>query len=225
MQIKELSLHGRAVEEVAVDALTKLERGALGLNGLSLSESFEGGDQFIKNVVGVISLHEVGKLFVNLNGGEGGLRVLKALGREQWRHIRVLKIDVDRGILVTCTMMVLEHGPIELDYFHLSGSSETASMVQAEHLKSFVASTSIKHLVLYVTMTPSDMASMVRTADVSRLEEIQLRASGYSSSLVDRVLSCLKKARNLRRVDFSSYTPTPEQEKRMQKRGVSLFGV
>ncbi|KAG0200835.1 hypothetical protein BGX31_003980, partial [Mortierella sp. GBA43] len=71
-------------------------------------------------------------------------------------------------------------------------SSECAAL-----FKSFVASTSLKGLYLFVLMTPSDMESVLNSMDVSRLEEILLRAKGYSSPQVDCVLDCLTNAHNL----------------------------
>ncbi|KAI8348933.1 hypothetical protein B0O80DRAFT_501642 [Mortierella sp. GBAus27b] len=69
--------------------------------------------------------------------------------------------------------------------------------------KSFVASTSIRELQLYVEMTPSETESVLNSMDMSRLEEIRLRAEGYSSSEVDRVLDCLTNAHNLRKCHSS----------------------
>ncbi|KAI8358834.1 hypothetical protein B0O80DRAFT_442232, partial [Mortierella sp. GBAus27b] len=60
IQKDEIVLHGGASEGATVDAITKLEKGAIGLKGLILTGSFEGGgDQFIQNVASIISQHEL----------------------------------------------------------------------------------------------------------------------------------------------------------------------
>ncbi|KAI8358941.1 hypothetical protein B0O80DRAFT_495588 [Mortierella sp. GBAus27b] len=226
IRIEDLALDGREVEGVAVDALTKLRRGALGLRRLFLSESFEGGDQFIKNVAGVISQHELGLLAVDLMKGEGGVRVLETLERDQWKHIRDLWISVGKDSIGTRVMKALAegrdkgHGPVELDYFHLS--SPAVLPAQIELLRLFVALTGIKRLELYVDMTSSEMVSVLNSMAMYRLEEIELRPIGYSSKEVDGVLDCLTNAHNLREVRLKDFTPTPEQKKRMKDKGVSI---
>ncbi|KAI8349320.1 hypothetical protein B0O80DRAFT_460393 [Mortierella sp. GBAus27b] len=71
-------------------------------------------------------------------------------------------------------------------------------------------------------MTHSDMESVLNSMDMSRLERLWLRAKGYSSSEVDRILDCLTNAHNLQRATLSFYTPTKEQILRMQQRRVTL---
>jgi hypothetical protein len=63
---------------------------------------------------------------------------------------------------------------------------------------------------------------VLNSMDVSRLEYVGLWTSGYSSKEVDGVLDCLVNAHKLRGVVLDDYTPTQEQEKRMQQRGVTL---
>jgi hypothetical protein len=231
----QLILNGRAKEaEAAVDILFKLEGSATGLKKLSLKGSFEErGDEFFKKVASVISRHEVDKLEVDRTEsgeeGEGGERLLSALEGDQWKHIRGLMIAVDGERVGTHAMRALverRDGPVELDDFifvSFPPSSETVSSECAALFKSFVASTSIKTLYLWFQMTPSDTESVLNSMDVSRLQEIYLTVDGYSSEQVDGVLDCLTNAHNLQEVKLYSFTPTQEQMKRMQERGVELL--
>ncbi|KAI8348945.1 hypothetical protein B0O80DRAFT_172705 [Mortierella sp. GBAus27b] len=232
IQMDTLSLDGKAEEEAAVDILVKLERGATDLKRLFLRGSFEErGDQFFKNVASVISRHKVNKLEIDVCGtkGEGGVRVLPVLEGDQWKHIRSLVIYLRQESEGTSEMKAVvegrdkEKGKVELDYFHLGCIyAGTVSRECAALCKSFVASTSIKKLDLYVTMTSSDTESVLNSVDMTRLEEISLSADRHSSSQVDRVLDCLTNAHNLREVKLYSYIPTQEQKKRMEQRGVKL---
>ncbi|KAI8353538.1 hypothetical protein B0O80DRAFT_529667 [Mortierella sp. GBAus27b] len=183
------------------------------------------GDRAIKNLSTVVSWSELRSLVINLRGEEGRAQILESI---QWKHIRSLSIHMNKERLMTRMRALIEgrdkvHGPVELDDFLLDCLSiETESSECAALFKSFVASTSLKGLYLFVLMTPSDMESVLNSMDVSRLEEILLRAKGYSSPQVDCVLDCLTNAHNLQNVILDWYTPTQEQKKRMQERGVTL---
>ncbi|KAI8358899.1 hypothetical protein B0O80DRAFT_519751 [Mortierella sp. GBAus27b] len=236
IQMARLDLNGSAWEELAVDALAKLERGLIGLRYLHLSGSFRRRkDQLVKNIARVIARHEVGMLELGLHGfirEESAMRVLSALEGDQWKRIRHLRITLGnydhtaRRAMKTLVEGDKVHGPFELDYFSFySTSPYTVSSECAALFKSFVASTPIKKLELCVKMTPSDMESVINSMDVTRLEEIILWPQRYSSSEVDRVLDCLPNAHNLQKVKVKlySYLPTQEQIQRMQERGVQLF--
>jgi hypothetical protein len=186
------------------------------------------GDTCIKNLAATVSLSELRSLVIELEGKEGEERA-QILESIQWKHIRSLYIRMDKASTGTRAMKALvegrdkEQGQVELDYFRFfSYSNDTVSSEFLALCKSFVASTSIKTLELSVTMTSSDMESVLNSMDVSRLEVIELWAKGYSSDQVDRVLDCLENARKLTSVKLSSYTPTEEQIQRMQERGVTL---
>ncbi|KAI8348950.1 hypothetical protein B0O80DRAFT_461539 [Mortierella sp. GBAus27b] len=231
IQMDQLRLNGKAEEEAAVDILVKLERGAAGLKKLSLSGSFEErGDQFLKKVASVISRHEVRKLEVNLNETKGGgMRVLSAFEGDQWKYINHLEIAVsEESVGAGAMKAVVEgrdkvHGPLELDYFYfMFPSTPKLSGELLTLVRSFVASTSMKSLDLYVRMTPTDMGSVLSSMEASRLEEMKLLPDQYSTSQVDSLLDCLTNAHSLRRLYLDSYIPTQGQKKRMQARGVDL---
>ncbi|KAI8358990.1 hypothetical protein B0O80DRAFT_485021 [Mortierella sp. GBAus27b] len=201
VDIKELVLEGWTDEEAVVDA-------------------------FAKSVARIVSRSELRKIEIDLRPEERRAQVLESI---QWKHISQLEIRVDNESAGSRAMRALVegrnkwNGPVELDEFDLGSSSyPTVSAEQAEDLRSFVASTSIKKLKLWLHMTLSDMESVLRAADVSRLEVIEPKANGYTDDEVDGVYDCLADAHCLRRVFLYSYYPTQEQKERMRKRGVKL---
>ncbi|KAI8358920.1 hypothetical protein B0O80DRAFT_495570 [Mortierella sp. GBAus27b] len=223
-----IELHGYEHEEGVLEAFTKQERDRRYLKTINLCPSRGLGSQFIKKVATVVSRSELRSLCIDLRGEEERVQILESI---QWKHIRRLTIQMDKESTGTRAMEALvegrdkEKGQVELDYFRFyCRYSETVSSECAALCKSFVASTSIKDLVLVVQMTPSDTESVLNSMDVTRLERIGLRVIGYSTSEVDRVLDCLTNAHNLKAVQHCCfYTPTQEQIQRMQKRGVTLF--
>ncbi|KAI8358916.1 hypothetical protein B0O80DRAFT_526665 [Mortierella sp. GBAus27b] len=227
-----IELHGSEYEEGVLEAFTKQERDRRDLKTINLLHVYASrglGSQLIKNVATVVSKSELHSLSIDLRKEEERMQILESI---QWKHLRSLKIHMDRESTGTRGMKLVvegrdkEQGQVELDYFEFySYPFVTVSSEWAALFKSFVASTSIKELVLFVTMTPSDMESVLNSMDVTRLEGIGLTPKGYSSSEVDRFLDCLTNAHNLREVKLSWHTPTPEQIQRMQQRGVSLRQV
>ncbi|KAG0221998.1 hypothetical protein B0O80DRAFT_259473 [Mortierella sp. GBAus27b] len=216
VEIDELDLRVGRVEKFGV------KRNSEGLMELAMAGD---GKQFIQDAAWIVSRFKLGKLVIHMEDGKHE-EILESI---QWGHIRHLDIKMDNDSAGIRTMKTLVEGrykwkgPLELEFFQfLALSSKTASGEQAEYLRSFVESTSIKTLSLFVQMTPSDLESMVKTADVSRLEEIELRASGYSEDQVDAVLDCLANAEKLQKVKLWSYGSTQGQIQRMQERGVSL---
>ncbi|KAI8353541.1 hypothetical protein B0O80DRAFT_529671 [Mortierella sp. GBAus27b] len=196
------------------------------LKELKVTDYGQLGEAYIKYLSTVVSWSELRGLKINLSEEEERAQILESI---QWKHIRSLRIWMNRASVGTGAMKALvegrdkEKGKVELDFFRFdSDSSETVSSECASLCKSFVASTSIKKLELWVPMTPSDTESVLNSMDMSRLEEITLWAHGYSSSEVDGVLDCLTNAHNLRGVSLYKYIATQEQTQRMQKRGVTL---
>ncbi|KAG0218771.1 hypothetical protein BGX31_011497 [Mortierella sp. GBA43] len=223
--VDELKLFGDAHEEAVVDAFARLESTSLKTLELQ-SVSREVGSQCFKNLATVVSRSELRVLGIHLEREWGRALILESI---QWKHLRRLDVTVNTESVGRSAMKALVEGrdkwdgPAELDHFmYLWESSSTVSVEQRALWKSIVASTSIKDLWLHVRMAPSDMELVLKTADVSRLENIALRADGFSSSQVDRVLDCLTDARNLRWVGLHSYRPTLDQKARMQARGVDL---
>ncbi|KAG0237896.1 hypothetical protein BGX31_003393 [Mortierella sp. GBA43] len=198
------------------------------LKELDVSDYNNLGEAHIKYLSTVVSWSELRSLAINMRGEERE-ELAQILESIQWKHIRILSIWMDKESVGTRAMKALvegrnkEKGQVELDDFmFLSYSDETVSTEQTLLLRSFMASTPIKRLVLDVRMTPSDMESMFSSMDMSLLRMIHLNAKGYSTSEVDDVLDCLVNAHNLQEVAFYSYTPTPEQTLRMQEKGVEF---
>ncbi|KAI8359033.1 hypothetical protein B0O80DRAFT_260258 [Mortierella sp. GBAus27b] len=227
VHVESLDLWGRTREETVLEVLAQLERNSTGLKRLGLQNvSRELGSPFIKKVAKVVSRSELRSLYMDLRREEERALILESI---QWKHMRHLDIRMEKESMVTRVMDALvegrnkEKGQVELDYFKLfSSSTETVSTECTALLRSFVA-TPIKKLQLRVHMTHSDLESVLNSMDVSRLEEIFLRAKGYSSSQVDNVLNYLTNAHHsLREVHLQWYVPTQQQKKRMQERGVKL---
>ncbi|KAG0221996.1 hypothetical protein BGX31_009414 [Mortierella sp. GBA43] len=210
------------VLRVSGDDRADIRRNTKGLMELSVDGK---GDQFIQDAAWILSWSKLGKLVIHMEDGKHE-EILESI---QWEHIRHLDIKMGDGSAGTRTMKALVEGrhkwkgPVELEFFQfLTLSSETVSSEMKGLLWSFVKSTSIKTLSLFVQMAPSALVSVVKTADVSRLEEIELRVSGYSKSQVDAVLDSLANADKLQKVKLWSCSPTQEQVQRMQDRGVTL---
>ncbi|KAI8349322.1 hypothetical protein B0O80DRAFT_501415 [Mortierella sp. GBAus27b] len=194
---------------------------------LNVLDSDQLGEAYIKYIATVVSRSELRKFVIDLRIEEERAQILESI---QWKHIRTLEIWMEKESVPTSAMKALmegrdkERGQVELDFFRFySFSSVTVSGECIALFKSFVASTSIKELLLNVPMTPFDMESVFQTMDMSRSEVLWLNPKGYSCSEVDRILDCLVNAHNLRKVGLSSwYTHTVEQIQRMQQRGVAL---
>ncbi|KAI8358978.1 hypothetical protein B0O80DRAFT_442847 [Mortierella sp. GBAus27b] len=227
VRIDKLVLEGSTDDEAVVDAFAKVEGDSTGLREFTMLGVAEGqGDQVIQNIASIVSRSELIKLEVHLNGEERRAEILEPI---QWQCIRRLKIIVDNESVGTRAMMASVKGrnglkePVELEFFGLGcDSPETMSTGQVELLRSFVASTSIKELQLVVRMALSDMESVVKSVDVSRLEVIYLWANGFTSSQVDHVLDCLRSATKLQKVYLFYYSPTEEQKEKMKTKGVIL---
>ncbi|KAI8358959.1 hypothetical protein B0O80DRAFT_442746 [Mortierella sp. GBAus27b] len=190
-----LVLEGSTDEEAIVDALAKIEGNRTGLETLYVQEeSMEQGVRFIQNVAKVISKSELSVLDVHLTSEEGRAQILDSI---QWEHIRRLTISTDeKSVGIRAMKALVEgrnkcNGPVVLDYFKFSCyCSETALDELPVLLRSFLASTSIETLWLLVQMTPPDLGSVLKTADLSRLDYINLKVDDYSSDEVDGIFEC-----------------------------------
>ncbi|KAI8349610.1 hypothetical protein B0O80DRAFT_429020 [Mortierella sp. GBAus27b] len=225
-KIDEIVLEGSADEEGMVDAIANVEGQSIGLKNLKVGGKMQGG-QYVQNVARIVSRSELPRLWIDLRGEEERVQILESI---QWKHIRSLSIRVDRESVETRAMKALvegrdkEKGQVELDYFEFwSHSFETVSSEFPALCKSFVASTSIENLYLWVHVTPSDMESVLKSMDMSRLRWITLWPEGYSSNQVDCILDCLNNAHNLQKVWLYLYDRTQEQIQRMKVRGVEFF--
>jgi hypothetical protein len=187
------------------------------------------GEAYIKYIAVVVSRSDLSSLWIDVRREEERAQILESI---QWKHIRHLRIYMDKESAATRAMKALvegrdkEKGQAELDAFWFStDKSDSLVTVSGEWttlFKSFVASTPIRHFVLDVHLTPSDMVSVFNAMDMSRLDFVWLRPAGYSSSEVDRLLGCLRRAHKLKSLSLSSYTATQKQKKTMKERGVSF---
>ncbi|KAI8358969.1 hypothetical protein B0O80DRAFT_495612 [Mortierella sp. GBAus27b] len=224
-----LVLAGEWYEEAIVDAFARPERIGARLRELYIkSDSMERGDQFIRDVATVVSRFDLDKLVIELRGVKRRMQILESM---PWKRIRHLKIDMNLETVGTCAMKALVDGKnmvdgsVGLEFFGINSScANTALAEQAALLKSFVATVSLKTFELNVPMTLTDIRTLLKTADVSRLEELRVWTKGYLSEQVGGVLDCLANAHNLRRVVLISNVPTQDEIRNMRAKGITLRG-
>ncbi|KAI8358911.1 hypothetical protein B0O80DRAFT_258556 [Mortierella sp. GBAus27b] len=221
--IRTLALRGGSCEKAVVDAFAGLQRSRTGLTYLVLGSIYQDlGSQFIKNLARIVSRSELDSLDVNLGNEEGRAQILESI---QWEHVRDLDIAVDREIVGVRAIQILvdstekmSSGRVKVESFRFYCSSEEIISAElSELVRSFVASTRLKTLKLGVTMTPSAVVSVLQSTDVSQLEEVVIRAEGFTSDQVDSVLDCLENADKSRGVYLLSYHPTQKQKERMKR--------
>jgi hypothetical protein len=95
-------------------------------------------------------------------------------------------------------------------------------IAQDQLLRSFVAPTSLKQLVLRVLMTPDQMFSLLKTANLSRLESLSLLCEGFKSTDVDSILARLQHVTNLWYISLGNYDISGEQKEWAKAKGVTL---
>ncbi|KAG0221089.1 hypothetical protein BGX31_010197 [Mortierella sp. GBA43] len=237
LDVKELLRgHGERIEIVEPDrhevvgsitnVFSKSRWNGASLTKLDVMDSRQLGDRCIKNLGAVIAWSELDKLEIDLKNEEGRMQILQWI---PWKHVRHLGIEVKKESVGTLALKVLVagrrrvSGRVELEYFKLHSQHGGVILAEQEELlRSLVASTSVKTLWLHIVMTYSQMVSVLKAADVSRLEKVRLWASTRSPAEVDGVLDCLEKANMLQKVVLDWYSPTQEQRERMKVRGVTI---
>ncbi|KAG0218557.1 hypothetical protein B0O80DRAFT_258724 [Mortierella sp. GBAus27b] len=197
-----------------------------GLMELSVLDTDLIGEATIKKLAAIVAWSEVSKLEVHLRFKERRERIL---GSIPWKHMCHLHISMDDERVGTRALKVLVEGihnmsgQLELEWFMFrSHSFETITDKQAELLRKFLASISVRTLTLSVDMFPATMVSVLKAADLSRVERLVLCSRGYSYGQLDSVLDCLGNAQRLQRVKFYPFLPNQEQKDRMKARGVTL---
>jgi len=89
-------------------------------------------------------------------------------------------------------------------------------------LQTFVASTSIKELLLQVDMTLEQILSLLKSTDFSRLERLKLYTEGFDSAKVDAILGGLLHATSLKKLILHGAIISNEQKSKMKVKGVAL---
>ncbi|KAF9979574.1 hypothetical protein BGZ65_006356, partial [Modicella reniformis] len=141
------------------------------------------GDNCIKSLISIASRSELRKLTLNNLSDAECARVVESI---QWKHLRELVVSLNDNQRSTIKALVDGIGRIservELERFSLESRSSTMSTTEEELLRSFVSSTSLKYLRLGVPMTLNQILSVIKSADVSRLQDITLKEKDFDST-------------------------------------------
>jgi hypothetical protein len=207
-------------------------------NGSRLKELILGkadrdlGEHCIRDLANIVTRSQLHKLSIDLEREDERVYILESV---QWKHIRELTIRMDEGshgmspLKAVVNGMEMVSGRIEMDHFelhyeasHFLGPPNPLSTAQEQLLISLVASISLKHLQLDMTMTLCQVISLLKSANLSRLEHIILFCSSFTSSDVDIVLGKLQHATNLSGITLDECNVTNEQIERMKAKGIAL---
>ena len=194
---------------------------------LSLDEHDRIDDSFVNNLSSIVARCELNRIDISMREDPGRVRILESI---QWKHLRVLNIWLIPGTFETSVMRALVDGvtkmseKVELDWFRFMGETwdTPSTLPEGDLLQSFVASTSIEVLALFVDMTLEQILSLLRLTDFSRLETLVLWAGGFDSVKVDAILDGLQHATSLRDLHLVNANITKEQYGRMNAKGITL---
>jgi len=214
------------LDDLAVDTIAKATTNGSKFTGLALRRADKLSGAFINDLSSIVSRSELSTITFYTKEDSGRVRILESI---QWKHLRHLIIQLKRGTFETSVMRTLVDGvtkmseKVELDEFRFGGETwGTVSLLEGDLLQTFVASTSIGWLVLNVDMTLEQILSLLRSADVSQMYSLILRAAGFDSAKVDAILDGLQRAKKLRYLHLVYAKITDEQKSRMRARGVDL---
>jgi hypothetical protein len=206
----------------AIEDGSKLKELTLQKIGRNLSE------QCIRDLASIVTRSELRKLEINLENDEERVRILESI---QWTHIRELEIRMEQRGFETRVMKALVDGAkevsgkIELEEFSFhSVKDNDVSLTIPEDglLQAFFSLTSLKKLLLGVDMTFEQTLSLLRSVDISRMQNLNLWTQGFDSAEVDAVLECLQYATGLRSIGLWPADITYEQKERMKTKGIQL---
>jgi hypothetical protein len=223
--VHELDFNG--LDDLAVDAIAKATTNGSTFTKLRLGRDDQLGDSFINNLCSIVSKSELHTIGIRMREDPGRVRILESI---QWKHLRYLRIILKPGTFETSVMRALVDGvtkmseKVELVGFGFGGetSDTPLTLPEGDLLQTFVASTSIENLVLFVDMTLEQMLSLLKLTDVSRMHYLQLYTGGFDSAKVDAILDGLQRAKKLRELRLHGANVTYEQQSRMRARGVDL---
>jgi hypothetical protein len=214
------------LDESTVDTIAKATTNGLAFKELELFRSGQLGEPFINNLSSIVSRSELDKITFYPQEDPKRVRILESI---QWKHLRSLHIWLNPGTFETRVMRALVgvtkmSEKVELDMFQFWSQTWDAplTLTEGDLLRTFVASTSIKELLLFVDMTLEQILSLCRSTDVSRLERLQLWTEGFDSVKVDAILGGLQHATSLKKLILHGANITDEQERQMKAKGVFL---
>jgi hypothetical protein len=222
-----LVLNGDKLDELVVFVLAKATE--CELRGFGLRRADRLGDQFIHNIARVVAQSKLHSIVLHTNGDEGRVRILESI---QWKHVQDAVIYVEPGTFETRVMKALVDGvknvsgKVRMERFELWSERDDPIIVTVrqgdDFLQDFLASTSLRVLALGVDMTLEQVLSVVRSTDVSRLENMFLWTRGLDSVKVDTLLDSLQHAAKLEDLTLRGAHITVEQKERMKTKGITL---
>ncbi|KAF9930447.1 hypothetical protein BGZ65_005358 [Modicella reniformis] len=178
------------------------------------------GDNYVKSLASIVSRSELRRLSLDSLSDAECARIVESI---QWEHLRSLEIDLDdisqRSMVEALVNGV---GRMSLEHFTFGSQNSSTSTTEEELLRSFVSSTSLKHLNLLVTMTFDQILSVIKSADVSRLQRIELSTKDFDSTQVQAILDVIQHATELQNIVLHEVTPTEEQKEQMKAKGIEL---
>jgi len=171
----------------------------------------------------------LGDILIYTREDSGRVRILESI---QWKHLRYLFITLNPGTFETIVMRALVDGvtkmseKVELEQFQFGAETWDTPLTLPEGniLQAFVASTSIKQLLLHVDMTLEQILSLLKLTDFSRMYSLELWAGGFDSVQVDAILNAVQHSTVLRHLWLRCANITREQIERMKAQRVDLLG-
>lgn len=185
------------------------------------------GEQCIDDLASIAARSELYNLDIHLDSEEERVYILESV---QWKYIRKLMVGVDDESVGMSPLKAIVDGIEELSgsvilehfVFSYEHPGDSLPIAQQQLLQSLLASTSLKHLKLNVTLTLEQMLSLIESANVSRLQQLILLGEGFESSDVDAILDKLQHAADLRNLCLTGSNIKDEQIERMETRGITL---
>jgi hypothetical protein len=225
--MKRLKLKGEWYDELVVHAMIKTTKNDSALESLEVRQPHQLSDPFINLISSMVAQSELSQIEIYTRGDEGRLRILESI---QWKHLRWLYVELNPGTFEMRVMRALVDGVAKMSgkvglerFDFLSETSTPLTLSEGNLLQTFVASTAIESLGLKVEMTLEQILSLLRSADVSRLDYLRLWTKGFDSDQVDAILERLQHATKLKTLILSHAYITDEQKKRMRERRTSLY--
>ncbi|KAF9987431.1 hypothetical protein BGZ65_003641 [Modicella reniformis] len=226
--IEAINLRGVELDNSVMDAFAEGIQNGSRLRELPM-ESVDRtlGAKCIKNLAKIVAQSEVRELIIDLKDEEERVVVMETI---PWRHIRELNIELKQSTQERGAMKALVHSMervserVELEYFRLycSTTSGGMSLAEEELLRTFVSSTSLKHLILDTTMTLKQILSVIKSIDVTRLQHVTLRTGDFHSTRVQSILDSLRHATELVTICLIDAIITEEQVEQMKAKGILL---
>ncbi|KAF9347416.1 hypothetical protein BGX34_003163 [Mortierella sp. NVP85] len=228
-QYSNRELDVKNLDEPIADTIAKAMHNSLIFTKLYLGQESQLGDSLVNNISSIVSKSKLSFIKIYTKYDEGRVRILDSI---QWKHLRTLWIYLESGTFETSIMRALVNGVkkmserVEIEWFRFY--TETDGLLippEGDLLQAFVASTSVEKLELKVDMTVEQILSLLRSADFSRLERLELRTEGFDPVKVDAILDGLNSflhVTKLKSLHLVQASITDEQKSRMEMKGILL---